>query len=109
MNSLVVFIILYFIGIYGSLVLTGVFLSNQKKADSIDYMAALVWPLFLLVVLSVATIQIIKMLLYAIYLKLTEIKFFKMVFKYLDICTIIFKPFEIGKKLINFYNERKKS
>ena len=106
----IVFIIIYCIGIYGSLVLSGVFsLNHQKKADSMDYIAALVWPMFLLVVLNTATIQILKITLYAIYLKLTEIKFFKIFFKYIAICTIIFKPFSLGKKIDEFLQREKKS
>lgn len=98
----VVFISLYIVGIYVSLVLSGVFSSlNQKKADSMDYFAALVWPIILLVVLNTAFIQMLKITLYAIYLKLTEIKFFKIFFKYIAICTIIFKPFDLGKKIVN--------
>jgi hypothetical protein len=106
----VVCIAIYLVGIYGSLVLSGVIsLNHQKKADSMDYIAALVWPMFLLVVLSTAIIQIIKITLYAIYLKLTEIKFFKIFFKYIAICTIVFKPFELGKKIDKFLQREKKS
>jgi hypothetical protein len=56
----VVCIVIYLIGIYVSLVLSGVISLNQKKADSMDYIVALVWPLFLLVALNTAIIQIIK-------------------------------------------------
>ena len=51
---------LYLVGIYGSLVLLGVFSLNQKKADSMDYIVTLFWPIFLLVVLYTAIIQMIK-------------------------------------------------
>jgi hypothetical protein len=105
----VVCIVIYLIGIYVSLVLSGVISLNQKKADSMDYIVALVWPLFLLVVLNTAIIQIIKIILYSIYLKLTEIKFFKIFFKYITICTIIFKPFDLGKKIDKFLQRDKKS
>jgi hypothetical protein len=57
----VVCIAIYLVGIYGSLVLSGVIsLNHQKKADSMDYIAALVWPMFLIVVLNTAIIQLIK-------------------------------------------------
>jgi hypothetical protein len=105
----VVYVAIYLVGIYGSLVLSGVFSLNQKKADSMDYIEALFWPMFLLVTLYYEIIQIIKIKLYEIYLKLVEIKFFKIFFKYITICTIIFKPFDLGKKIDKFLQREKKS
>jgi hypothetical protein len=105
----VVCIVIYLIGIYVSLVLSGVISLNQKKADSMDYIVALIWPLFLFVALNTTFILILKITLYAIYMKLSEIKFFKIFFKYITICTIIFKPFDLGKKIDKFLQRDKKS